>query len=168
MRAPQLHSEHRPPAMSQPYATTRRPRTAKNVRRGHTGRPHAAAQVPLQTPTPPAKPEAPALSLADILQGSWQVCIQTPFALGKLQIVFTHQGSFRGELLTAAGPFLIDGRWRTSDATRRITLEGRQADDTRVMPYRATVHVTFYDPQQIVGTTPEGDQVTWHKQTPAA
>ena len=96
------------------------------------------------------------------------MCIQTSFGLGRLQIVFTHQGSFRGELLTAAGPFLIDGGWRTSDAARRISLQGRQADEERVMPYRATVHVTFFDAQQIVGTTPEGDQVTWHKQTPAA
>jgi|GEM_PF-3894665 len=154
--------------MSQPHATTRRPRSAKDVRPSCTKKPRVSAPVPLEALNSPTTPEAEGLSLTAILPGSWQVCIQTPFALGKLQIVFTHQGSFRGELLTAAGPFLIDGRWRASDATRRISLEGRQADETRVLPYRATVHVTFFDAQQIVGTTPEGDQVTWHKQTPAA
>ena len=154
--------------MSQPHATRRRPRSAKNVRPGPAKKPRGTSPVPLEALDSPAAPEAEGLSFAAILPGSWQVCIQTPFALGKLQIVFTHQGSFRGELLTAAGPFLIEGRWRTSDASRRITLEGRQADETRVLPYRATVHVTFFDAQQIVGTTPEGDQVTWHKQTPAA
>lgn len=154
--------------MSHPHATRRRPRSAKNVRPGPAKKPRGTSPVPLEALDSPAAPEAEGLSFAAILPGSWQVCIQTPFALGKLQIVFTHQGSFRGELLTAAGPFLIEGRWRTSDASRRITLEGRQADETRVLPYRATVHVTFFDAQQIVGTTPEGDQVTWHKQTPAA
>jgi hypothetical protein len=132
-----------------------------------SGKPRRNASAPLVTPPAP-QPGVAGLRLSEILPGSWQVCIQTPFALGRLQIVFTHQGTFRGELLTAAGAFLLDGKWRADDASSRISLEGRQADETRVMPYRASVHVTFFDAQQIVGTTPEGDQTTWHKQTPAA
>ena len=151
--------------MSQPNATRRRPRSAKS---GGAGKPRRATTGPLKALAAAPESDAPGLALADILPGSWQVCIQTPFALGKLQIVFTHQGSFRGELLTAAGHALIDGRWRVAEATSRISLQGRRADGARVMPYRATVHGTFFDAQQIVGTTPEGDQVTWHKQTPAA
>mgnify|MGYP001252796142 CR=1 FL=1 len=154
--------------MSQPHATHRRPRSAKHARPGRAGKPRRNASAPLVTPPAPPQLRAAILRLSEILPGGWQVCIQTPFALGKLQIVFTHQGTFRGELLTAAGPFLLDGQWQADDASRRISLEGRQADETRVMPYRASVHVTFFDTQQIVGTTPEGDQTTWHKQTPAA
>ena len=154
--------------MSPPHAAPRRPRAGKDPRPGRAGPPRRRVAKVVATLAAAPTPGVPSLALADILPGSWQVCIQTPFALGRLQIVFTHQGSFRGELLTAAGPSLIDGRWRTNDAARRITLEGRQAREARVMPYQATVHVTFFDAQQIVGTTPEGDQVTWHKQTPAA
>ncbi len=154
--------------MSQPHPARHRPRTAKSGPPGCARSPRRGASGPHEVLPAARQPGAAGLALADILPGSWQVCIQTPFALGKLQIVFTHQGTFRGELHTAAGPSLIDGRWRAADATRRISLQGRQADGARVMPYRATVQVTFFDAQQIVGMTPEGDQVTWHKQTPAA
>lgn len=118
---------------------------------------------------PPPLPGAPApLTLEDVLPGSWQIRIQTPFALGNLQLVLTHQRSFRGELLTPVGQSIVDGQWQADTAARQITLQGRQAAGFQVMPYFALVHVTFFDAQQIVGITAGGEQVTWHKQTPAA
>lgn len=120
----------------------------------------------LPPPEPPPLP--PPLQLETLLPGSWQVRIQTPFALGNLQLVLTQQGSFRGELLTPMGQSIIDGTWQASTAARQITLQGRQAAGFQVMPYYALVQVTFFDPQQIVGITSGGEQVTWHKQTPAA
>lgn len=121
----------------------------------------AAAPPPLPFAPPPHSLEA-------LLPGAWQIRIQTPFALGNLQLVLTHQGSFRGELLTPMGQSIVDGQWRADDAARQITLQGRQAAGFQVMPYYALVQVTFFDTQQIVGITAGGEQVTWHKQTPAA
>ncbi len=118
--------------------------------------------------TAPPDHEPPPLLLEEILPGAWQVRIQTPFALGTLQAVFTPQGSFRGELLTPIGRNIVDGRWQAGTAARRITLEGRQAAGLQVMPYRAHLQVTFFDHRQIVGTTTSGEQMTWHKETPAA
>jgi len=151
--------------MSQHQAPRHRPHSAKAVRH----RPEAEAfPAHSELVELAAAENGPELELAEILPGSWQVCIQTPFALGRLQIVFTQQGSFRGELLSPAGPSIIEGRWQAESAARQITLQGRQADESHVMPYRTVMRVTFFDAQQIVGTTADGDQVTWHKQTPAA
>ncbi len=116
----------------------------------------------------PPDHEPPPCTLEEILPGAWQVRIQTPFALGTLQAVFTPQGSFRGELLTPLGRNIVDGRWQARTTVRQITLEGRQAAGLQLMPYRAHLQVTFFDHRQIVGTTSSGEQMTWHKETPAA
>ncbi len=107
-------------------------------------------------------------TLPDLLPGSWQVRIQTPFALATLQIVLTKQGSFRGELLRPTGAAMIEGTWTADTALRQITLAGRSADSSHLNAYALTVHVTFFDRQQIVGVTENGEQATWHKATPAA
>ena len=112
--------------------------------------------------------EPPPCLLEEIIPGAWQLRIQTPFAVGTLQAVFTPQGTFRGELLTPIGRNLVDGRWHASTIGRRIRLDGRQATGLHVAPYEALVTVSFFDAQQIVGTTARGEQMTWHKQTPAA
>ncbi len=120
-----------------------------------------------QRPALPPPSHQP-LSLEAVLPGAWQVRIQTPFAVGNLQVVLTPQHSFRGELITPVGPSLIEGQWQADPAAAQITLQGRQAAGFQVMPYYALVQVTFFDAQQIVGITAGGEQVTWHKQTPAA
>ena len=122
---------------------------------------------PTASATPPDHEPPPCL-LEEIIPGAWQLRIETPFAVGTLHAVFTPQGSFRGELITPAGRALVDGRWHASTHDRRIRLAGRQAAGLRVAPYEARVTVTFFNPQQIVGTTARGEQMTWHKQTPAA
>lgn len=107
-------------------------------------------------------------TLADLLPGSWQVRIRTPFALATMQVVLTKQGSFRGELIAPAGASIVEGRWTVGTTARQITLEGRSADSSHLGAYMMTVHVSFYDRQQIVGVSEAGEQVTWHKATPAA
>lgn len=124
----------------------------------------AAPVAPPPIPPPSHQP----ISLEAVLPGAWQVRIQTPFAVGNLQVVLTPQHSFRGELITPVGPSLIEGQWQADPAAAQITLQGRQAAGFQVMPYYALVQVTFFDAQQIVGITAGGEQVTWHKQTPAA
>lgn len=128
-------------------------------------------RIAFAPPTAPATPpdhEPPPCLLEEIIPGAWQLRIETPFAVGTLHAVFTPQGSFRGELITPAGRALVDGRWHASTHDRRIRLAGRQAAGLRVAPYEARVTITFFNPQQIVGTTARGEQMTWHKQTPAA
>ncbi|HQF39548.1 MAG TPA: hypothetical protein PK322_10565 [Opitutaceae bacterium] len=125
-------------------------------------------RIAFAPPPAPADREPPPCRLEEIIPGAWQLRIQTPFAIGTLQAVFTPQGTFRGELLTPAGRNLVDGRWHASTADRRIRLAGRQAAGLHVAPYEARVAVTFFNPQQIVGTTARGEQMTWHKQAPAA
>lgn len=107
-------------------------------------------------------------TLADILPGSWQVRIQTPFALATMQVVLTKQGSFRGELIAPTGAAIAEGHWTVNAPERQIALEGRSADSSHLTPYSLVVHVTFFDRQQIVGVSDSGEQVTWHKATPAA
>ncbi|MFT3830453.1 MAG: toll/interleukin-1 receptor domain-containing protein [Opitutaceae bacterium] len=108
------------------------------------------------------------LALPELLPGAWQVRIQNPFAMANLQLVLTAEGSFRGELLTPMGRSIVDGQWKADAAANQIQLQGRQAAGFQVMPYYALVQVTFFDAQQIVGVSAAGEQVTWHKQTPAA
>ena len=133
-----------------------------------TGLDNRVAFAPPTDPKPPPNHEPPPCRLEEIIPGVWQLSIETPFTVGTLQAVFTPQGSFRGELITPAGRNLIDGQWCASTNDRRIRLTGRQAAGLRVAPYEARVAVTFFNPQQIVGTTDRGEQMTWHKQTPAA
>ncbi|MGZ4689266.1 MAG: hypothetical protein ACXVJW_04725 [Acidimicrobiia bacterium] len=35
----------------------------------------------------------------------------------------------------------------------------------QLMPYQALVHVTYFDANQIVGTTPAGEQIVWRRDT---
>ena len=142
-----------------------------------TGRRKAArdhACPPLPDPPPDnritfaASAPPPPLALDAVLPGTWQIRIRTPFALDTLQVVLTGQHSFRGEWITPSGPSLIEGEWLAHSAPAQITLQGRQATGLQVRPYRMGVRVTFFDSRQIVGATAAGEQVTWHKQTPAA
>jgi hypothetical protein len=134
----------------------------------HTPPPETRRSSAKPTAAPPPIPLPVAHTLEALLPGAWQVRIQTPFALGTLQLVLTPEGSFRGELLTPLGQSIVEGQWQANTPARQITLQGRQAAGFQVMPYYAAVQVTFFDAQQIVGITAAGEQVTWHKQTPAA
>jgi hypothetical protein len=120
----------------------------------------------------PLQREAPApfppLALETILPGNWQIRIQTPFAQGNMQLVLTTEGSFHGELIGPRGASVVEGQWQAINPARKIELQGRQSAGFRILPYYALVEVTFFDAQQIVGITAAGEQVTWHKLTPAA
>ena len=115
-----------------------------------------------------APPPFPPLALETILPGNWQIRIQTPFALGNMQLVLTTEGSFHGELISPVGASVVDGQWQANSPGRQIVLQGRQSAGFQILPYYALIQVTFFDAQQIVGITAAGEQVTWHKLTPAA
>lgn len=151
------------------WGITGRKRNARPAPPIHSAPVAAADPAPAKRhAAPPPIPMPASHALASILPGSWQVRIQTPFALGTLQLVLTAEGTFRGELLTPMGQSLVDGQWQANASASQILLQGRQAAGFQVMPYYALVQVTFFDAQQIVGMTAAGEQVTWHKQTPAA
>ena len=124
---------------------------------------------PMPPPAPPSPvPLFPPLALEIILPGDWQVRTQTPGGLGNLQIVLTPEGSFHGELLGPDGPNVVECRWQADTPSRRILLRGRQSVGLQIRPYSARMQVSFFDAQQIVGLNAHGEQVTWHKLTPAA
>lgn len=137
-------------------AAGRRTSQPRSVRKG--ARVLAAAKFP-----------GPALPLlAEVLPGAWQIRVHAPFGLHTLQIVLTAQGSFRGELIAGHGTSVVEGRWLADAAALQLELRGCIATGCRLTPYRSRMKITFFDAQQIVGTTDDAEQMTWHKQTPAA
>jgi hypothetical protein len=111
-----------------------------------------------------AAPEvAQSASLNDVLPGTWQVQIQGAWGMAQMQMEVFPPGQFRGQLTTPMGVFSVDGSWHADPFTQQITLQGRQSNGFQVIPYAAMVQVTFFDPQQIVGVTNVGEQVSWQK-----
>jgi hypothetical protein len=42
-------------------------------------------------------------------------------------------------------------------------LQGRESNQFQVAPYSAVIQVTYFDPQQLIGISSVGEQVTWRK-----
>jgi CHAT domain-containing protein len=102
-------------------------------------------------------------SLNDVLPGTWQVQIQGGWGTAQMQLEVFPTAQFRGQLTTPMGMFSVDGSWHADPFTQQITLQGRQSNGFQVIPYGAMVQVTFFDPQQIVGVTNAGEQVSWQR-----
>ena len=111
----------------------------------------------------PAPEGAQSASLNDVLPGTWQVQIQGAWGTAQMQMEVLQPGQFRGQLTTPMGMFSVDGSWHADPFTQQITLQGRQSNGFQVIPYAAMVQVTFFDPQQIVGVTNVGEQVSWQR-----
>jgi CHAT domain len=102
-------------------------------------------------------------SLNDVLPGTWQVQIQGTWGTAQMQLEVFPTAQFRGQLTTPMGTFSVDGSWHADPFTQQITLQGRQSNGFQVIPYGAMVQVSFFDPQQIVGVTNVGEQVSWQR-----
>ena len=110
-------------------------------------------------------------SLNQLLPGGWQVGIQLPFRpdiMGQLRLELFSNGQFRGQLMSPMGMTSIEGQWQTDPATNQIGLQGMQSNGFQTIPYVVLVQVTSFNPQQIVGVTSAGEQVSWQRLTPPA
>ncbi|HYG21333.1 MAG TPA: toll/interleukin-1 receptor domain-containing protein [Verrucomicrobiae bacterium] len=117
---------------------------------------------PLPAPAPGPQP-APA-TLNQLLAGNWQVQIQVPYApgvMGQLSLQIFPNNVFRGTLMSPMGVTQVEGHWQTNPLLNQIGLQGIQTDGYQTIPYAVLVQVTFCNPQQIVGITSMGEQVTW-------
>jgi hypothetical protein len=124
-------------------------------------------QPSLQVEDPVGQAAAPegsqSPSLNDVLPGTWQVQIQSGWATAQMRIEVLPTAQFRGELMTPMGTTTVDGNWQANPVTRQIALQGRESSGFQVVPYAAMVQVTSFDPQQIVGVSNFGEQVSWQR-----
>ena len=114
-------------------------------------------------------PETRHASLLEILPGAWQVRIQLPFppgVMGQLNIEVFPNGFFRGQLMTPMGATMVEGQWQANPMTNQIGLQGMQSNGFQTIPYVVFVQANSISPQQILGVTNAGEQVTWQRASP--